>query len=58
MEQGGVLETHADIPNSVREQLYAEENQRLDKKKKPTENSIIGLMCPLININIIPPGLP
>ena len=27
VEQGGVLETHADVPDSVREQLYAEENQ-------------------------------
>ena len=34
VEQGGVLETHDDVPDSVREQLYAEENQRLDKKKE------------------------
>ncbi|KAJ5652368.1 hypothetical protein N7507_009794 [Penicillium longicatenatum] len=39
---------------SVREQLYAEENQRLDKKKKAAENSTSGLVYPLININILP----
>jgi hypothetical protein len=34
VDQVGVLETHADVPGSVREQVYAEENQRLDKKKE------------------------
>ncbi|KAJ5039138.1 hypothetical protein NUH16_008919 [Penicillium rubens] len=56
VEQGGVLETHADVPDSVREQLYAEENQRLDKKKKPAENATMGSMCPPININVLPAG--
>ncbi|CAG7960933.1 unnamed protein product [Penicillium salamii] len=42
MEQGGVLKTHTNVPNSVREQLYTEENQRLNKKKKATENSTSG----------------
>lgn len=56
VEQGGVLQTHADVPDSVREQLYAEENQRLDKKKKAAENSTMGSMCPPINITILPAG--
>ncbi|KAJ5737280.1 uncharacterized protein N7483_002405 [Penicillium malachiteum] len=56
VEQGGVLETHADVPDSVREQLYAEENQRLDKKKKAAENSTTGPVCPPININVLPAG--
>ncbi|CAG8254824.1 unnamed protein product [Penicillium salamii] len=56
VEQGGVLETHADIPDSVREQLYAEDNQRLDKKKKAAENSTMGSMCPPINITVLPAG--
>lgn len=58
VEQGGVLETHADVPDSVREQLYNEENLRLDKKKKPAENSAMGSMCPPININVLPAGSP
>lgn len=54
VEQGGVLETHDDVPDSVREQLYAEGNQRLDKKKKAADNSTTGSMCPPININNFP----
>lgn len=56
VEKGGVLETHDDVPDSVREQLYAEENQRLDKKKKAAENSTTGSVCPPININVLPAG--
>jgi hypothetical protein len=57
VEQGGVLETHDDVPDSVREQLYAEENQRVDKNKKAADNSAIGSMCPPININnFLPAG--
>ncbi|KAI3290537.1 hypothetical protein DTO002I6_6460 [Penicillium roqueforti] len=56
VEQGGVLETYAGVPDSVREQLYAEENQRLDKKKKAAENSTMGSMCSPINITILPAG--
>lgn len=54
VEQGGVIETHDDIPDNLREQLYAEENQRLEKRKKSLDNSTTGLMCPPININILP----
>jgi hypothetical protein len=57
VEQGGDLETHDDIPDSVREQLYAEENQRLERRKKSSDNSTIGSMCPPININnFLPAG--
>jgi hypothetical protein len=47
----GVLDTHDDIPNSLREQLYTEENQRLEKGKKSSDNFTIGSICPPININ-------
>jgi len=57
VEQSGVLKTHDDVPDSVREQLYAEENQRVDKNKKAANNSAIGSMCPPININnFLPAG--
>lgn len=57
VEQGGHLETHDDIPDSVREQLYAEENQRLERKEKTLDNSTIRSMCPPININnFLPTG--
>jgi hypothetical protein len=32
VENGVLLEDHHDILNGVREQLYAEENQRLEKR--------------------------
>ncbi|KAI1837959.1 hypothetical protein DTO006G1_3946 [Penicillium roqueforti] len=54
---GGVLETYAGVPDSVREQLYAEENQRLDKKKKAAENSTMGSIYPPINITVLLAGL-
>ncbi|KAJ5110347.1 hypothetical protein NUU61_001604 [Penicillium alfredii] len=53
VEQAGVLETHADVPDSVHEQLYAE-NQRLNKKKKAAENSTSGSVCPPVYINVLP----
>ncbi|KAJ5111804.1 hypothetical protein NUU61_001434 [Penicillium alfredii] len=56
VEQGGVLETHDDIPDSLREQLYAEDNQRLEKRKKTTDSSAVASMCPPININVLPAG--
>jgi hypothetical protein len=54
VEQGGILETHDDVPESLREQLYAEENQRHEKRKKIPDNATIGSMCPPININVLP----
>lgn len=45
-----------DIPDSLREQLYAEENQRLEKRKKGLDNSTIGSTCPPIRINNFRPA--
>ncbi|GFF98316.1 conserved hypothetical protein [Aspergillus udagawae] len=53
VEQGGIIETHDDIPDNVREQLYAEERQRLSKQNKST-NGLTGSMPPQININVLP----
>ena len=38
VQQGGVIETDDNIPDSLREQLYAEENQRLERRKKSLDN--------------------
>lgn len=54
VDQGGIIETHDDIPDSLREQLYAEENQRLERRKKTTDNPATGLACPPINIHVLP----
>lgn len=53
VEKGGDLETHDDIPDSLREQLYAEDNERTIKQKSHANNSP-GSMCPPININVLP----
>lgn len=53
VEKGGDLETHDDIPDSLREQLYAEDNERTIKQKSHA-NISPGSMCPPININVLP----
>lgn len=53
VEQGGVLETHDDMPDSLREQLYAEGDQRHEKRNKLPDNSAT---YPPININVLPAG--
>lgn len=41
-EQGGILETHKDVPDEIREELYMEEQQRLEKEKRKG-GSILGI---------------
>lgn len=53
VEKGGTLETYDDIPDSLREQLHAEDNERTIKQKNPA-NISPGPMCPPININVLP----
>jgi hypothetical protein len=55
VEQGGILDTHDDVPDNVREQLYAEEHQRLLKANKSPNNLTTGsTTLPPININVLP----
>ena len=60
-EKGGVLETHKDVPDEIRDELYMEEQQRLEKDKRKTGNIPGGgTPYPPININVLPshsPGL-
>lgn len=51
VEQGGVLEDHDDVPDSFREQLYAEEEQRREKQKKDQDNTKTGSSSPPTIIN-------
>jgi hypothetical protein len=48
VEQGGTLETHDDIPDDIREQIYAEEQQDVERQRKRRASTIAGL--PPINI--------
>lgn len=56
VEREGVLDTHDDVPDSLREQLHAEEDQQREKRKKSPDNSIFSSRCPPININVLPAG--
>lgn len=49
-----VLETQNDIPDSLREQLLAEENQRLQRWKKSSDNSASGSACPPTHLHVLP----
>lgn len=52
VEQGGVLTSHDDVPESIREKLYIQEQQRLDRHKGGIQ-STAG--CHPINItNVLP----
>ncbi|CAG8198344.1 unnamed protein product [Penicillium salamii] len=52
-EKGGVLNTHKDVPDEIRDELYMEEQQRLEKDKRKTGNhSGGGTPYPPININV------
>lgn len=53
VEEGGTLGSHNDIPDSLREQLYAEDNERTTRQKNHA-NAGPGSMCPPINITVLP----
>lgn len=50
-KEGSTIETHDDVPESTREQLYAEEQQRLEKRPKALEHPA-GTFP--ISINVLP----
>ncbi|KAL6240626.1 hypothetical protein RBB50_012453 [Rhinocladiella similis] len=52
--KGDTLETHDDVPPNVRQQLYLEEEQRLNRKAKENETSPLNI--PPINITNVLPG--
>jgi hypothetical protein len=54
VEQGGQLRTHDDVPEDIRQQIYAEEQQRLERHQKVT--NIPSSNLPPINITNVLPG--
>jgi hypothetical protein len=56
VEEGGILESHKDVPEAVRDELYREEQQRLEKDKRKGGQAIgTGASYPPINIlNVLP----
>ncbi|KAK2810293.1 hypothetical protein FQN50_003024 [Emmonsiellopsis sp. PD_5] len=53
VERGGIIETHDDIPDAIRKEIYDEEKQLLKRKQKG-HNTVTGSSCPPININVLP----
>jgi hypothetical protein len=51
VEKGGALEGHKDVPEIVRDELYREEQQRLDNSKRKGNQST-GTASPYPSINI------
>lgn len=54
VQQGGIIETHDDVPESLREQLHAEESQRLERRKKSSDNSTTMSTYPPIHLHVLP----
>jgi hypothetical protein len=54
VEQGGQLRTHDDVPEDIRQQIYAEDQQRLERHQKAT--NIPSSSLPPINITNVLPG--
>jgi hypothetical protein len=54
VEEGHVLHTHNDVPENIREQLYAEEDQRRDRQAAGGSVSRANLP-PITITNVLPP---
>lgn len=55
VEKGGILESHKDVPEAVRDELYREEEQKLEKSKRKGGQAVAtGVPYPPININVLP----
>lgn len=53
VEGGGVLECQDDVPDTIRDELYMEEQQRLENSQSKSNKSLVPGSCPPININFM-----
>ncbi|OQE60813.1 hypothetical protein PENNAL_c0090G09820, partial [Penicillium nalgiovense] len=54
-EKGGTLETHKDVPDEIRDELYIEDQQRQEKERRKGGHTLSGeTPYPPININVHP----
>jgi hypothetical protein len=51
VEQGGILTSHDDIPETIRERLYIQEQQRLERKKGINQSTTYP---PIMITNVLP----
>ncbi|OQD74445.1 hypothetical protein PENANT_c179G09958 [Penicillium antarcticum] len=52
-EGGGILECQDDVPNTVREELFLEEQQNLESLQSKSNKMVAPGNCPPININFM-----
>ncbi|KAG4427671.1 hypothetical protein IFR05_016848 [Cadophora sp. M221] len=52
VEQGHGLQTQEDVPEYIRQQLYAEDQQRIERRQKPTSAANFP---PITITNVLPP---
>ncbi|KAJ8108526.1 hypothetical protein OPT61_g8114 [Boeremia exigua] len=53
VQQGGQLQSHDDVPEDVRQQLYAEEQQQLERHRRTSHNVSAG-QAPIHITNVLP----
>lgn len=53
VEGGGVLECQDDVPDTIRDDLYMEEQQKLEHAQSKSNKSLALGSCPPININFM-----
>jgi hypothetical protein len=51
VKQGHTLISHDDVPEDIRQQLYAEEQQKVNRKQLPTTQAVPGMTPITINNN-------
>ncbi|KAL4961615.1 uncharacterized protein BDV14DRAFT_211074 [Aspergillus stella-maris] len=58
VDAGGTLDSHDDVPEGIRQALYMEAQQKLERSSNKTNNQVaLGAPCP-ININLLAPPPP
>ena len=53
VEGGGILECQGDVPDAVREELFLEEQQKLENQQSKSNKMLASGNCPPININFM-----
>ncbi|MCJ1284329.1 hypothetical protein MMC26_003660 [Xylographa opegraphella] len=54
VEQGGLLESHSDVPDYIRQQLYAEEQHSLAAKRQKNAGTSVANLPPIHITNTMP----
>ncbi|KKO97606.1 hypothetical protein THAR02_10286 [Trichoderma harzianum] len=58
VQRGEDINSHEDMPREIRDEIYAEEQQHLSRKRKRANSSTYGTSLPAIHIHNITPSQP